>query len=100
MQPASPGAPVGIGEHEHFKFRRQLLYGNPQIIHLFAATARASRDDHMDFHSRTLGYPFDDAARGIGIGSQNDENLVILPNEVRKRQDVVFQSSIDALAGA
>src|SRR6267154_1470065 len=65
MQPALTWTAVGICKNEYFKFARQLFDRYPQVVHLFAATARASRDDHMDFHSRTLGYPFDNAARWI-----------------------------------
>jgi len=65
MQPAFTWTAVGICKDEYFKSRWQLFNGYRKLFTFSPQPLRASRDDHMDFHSRTLGYPFDNAARWI-----------------------------------
>lgn len=99
MQPAFSGAAVRISEDEDFKFRRELLDGHAQVVHFFSGTRGTSGDKYMRFHARGLGDAFNDAARRIGAGSENEENFVVLAVKFRQGDEVAFKAGFDAFAG-
>src|SRR5437660_10874708 len=100
VKPVPPGTAVGIGEDEDFKFRRELYDDHAQVVHFLAGVGRVPRDDHVSFHPRSLGYPLDDAARGIRARSENKKNFIILTLKFRKRQKIEFESRLHAFARA
>ena len=50
-QPGVPGAAIGIGEHEHFKFFRQLQNRRTKIVDLFPTLNRSPREDDVSFRA-------------------------------------------------
>ena len=92
--------PIGIGEHQNFKFLGELLDRRAQIVHFLAAPRRFSCNQHMGLHPCIRGDLFHNAHRGIGGGSKDEENLVVLPVELCKRYEIGFEARLHPLAWA
>ena len=66
--------PIGIGEHQNFKFLGELLDRRAQIVHFLAAPRRFSCNQHMGLHPCIRGDPLRQTrprkSRGIRAGAR------------------------------
>jgi len=98
MEPSLAGASVGVDKDQNFEFRGKLLDGDAQVVDLFTAIFRRTRDDHVGGNARSGSDALDDGVGGIFFGSEDEEDFVVLMVKLAKRDQIAFEARLHSLA--
>jgi hypothetical protein len=77
-----------------------LFDSEAEVVHLLAAFHGRSGNQDVRFGARTCCHALHDGIGGVGFGSEDEEDFVVLEVEFGQRGQVAFQARLKAFTGA
>src|SRR5689334_21608818 len=97
-QPGFSRASVRIHEDKRFDVLGQLRYRVNEVVDLFTAAVRPSREEHGCFDARLRGDAFDGRSGGIGLRGEHEKNFIILMIEFAEGNEILLEARLGAAA--